>query len=392
MFRTGTVIAVVALVLTVHATVHRRADPPTTVPLPSGEETTLRGRFVMAFQVNRSNWVTYNWEGLTHLMLFDGIDPAMLPVAEKHGVVLALHANCDVALLTAPDANKTAWIDAQVNAVVNASVSGINVDFESPLEKDSNATKGFTDLMRRLGEALRPAVRATGRTPHFSYDAAWSPAGIDGRYYDYKALGEIFDYTIIMDYDTRSQVFTSGPCLAGANAPRSTVLDGVKGFLDVGVPAAKLVLGVPFYGYDYPCIGGEVVADPSKAGGTCEITRVPFRGCNCSDAAGSQYGINYWGLIPSGYYPDKRITSAVVTNASTLSTTFNYIDTTTNQTHQYWVDDAVTLGAKFALAAEMGLGGISMWEVDYLQTPVASLLPMMNAVWDQMVFYRTTKP
>ena len=29
---------------------------------------------------------------------------------------------------------------------------------------------------------------------------------------------------------------------------------GIQGFLDLGIEPDKLVLGVPWYGYDYPCL------------------------------------------------------------------------------------------------------------------------------------------
>ena len=32
------------------------------------------------------------------------------------------------------------------------------------------------------------------------------------------------------------------------------VISGVKEYIDMGIPSKKLVLGVPWYGYVYPCI------------------------------------------------------------------------------------------------------------------------------------------
>lgn len=34
----------------------------------------------------------------------------------------------------------------------------------------------------------------------------------------------------------------------------STLVPGLQQYLDIGVPADKLVLGVPWYGYYYPCL------------------------------------------------------------------------------------------------------------------------------------------
>lgn len=50
------------------------------------------------------------------------------------------------------------------------------------------------------------------------------------------------------------------------------------------------VLGLPWYGYDYPCVPppGTPHALPKLGDDLCAIPTVPFRGASCSDAAGAQ--------------------------------------------------------------------------------------------------------
>lgn len=79
---------------------------------------------------------------------------------------------------------------------------------------------------------------------------AWGPYDIDGRNYEWQTLGQAVDIFFVMAYDTRSQIY--GPCQASANSPSSISHLGVQQFLDLGVPANKIVLGIPWYGYDYP--------------------------------------------------------------------------------------------------------------------------------------------
>ena len=53
---------------------------------------------------------------------------------------------------------------------------------------------------------------------------------------------------------------------------------GARRFLARGVPAHKLVLGVPFYGYAYPCLNSGVTDD------VCAIPREAWGGVNCRRA------------------------------------------------------------------------------------------------------------
>lgn len=47
-------------------------------------------------------------------------------------------------------------------------------------------------------------------------DVAWSPVGIDQRFYDYLKLSYVSDFLFIMSYDEQSQIY--GECVAGANS------------------------------------------------------------------------------------------------------------------------------------------------------------------------------
>lgn len=55
--------------------------------------------------------------------------------------------------------------------------------------------------------------------------------------------------------------------------------------MNLGIDASKLILGVPWYGYSYPCDGEQMESVTSKY---CPIRFDTFRGINCSDAIGSE--------------------------------------------------------------------------------------------------------
>lgn len=52
----------------------------------------------------------------------------------------------------------------------------------------------------------------------------------------------------------------------------------------------KLVLGLPWYGYSYPCEADARGKPMDAQGEACQLKQVPFHGAPCSDAAGAQLG------------------------------------------------------------------------------------------------------
>lgn len=130
---------------------------------------------------------------------------------------------------------------------------------------------------------------------------------------------------------------------------------GVEQYMKMNISSNKIVLGLPWYGYDYIC----TKMDAKK--GICYIKEVPFRGVNCSDAAGSQ--IDY-----------ATIQDLLVTRTDTgrqwnidyLSPYFWYVDHYGN-THQVWYDDPASLSLKYRYASEYAkLKGIAVWNPDLL--------------------------
>lgn len=234
---------------------------------------------------------------------------------------------------------RSQWVSGVVAALAANHMDGIVFDWESPCAPGADSQRLYATL---IGET-RAALHAILPSYQVSVCVAWSPDGIDGRNYDIQALASASDLLYVMDYDTRSQVFDA--CVAGANAPYFGMQHGLRRFLDLGVRPDQLVLGVPWYGYRYPCIDGT----PSTAR-TCPIAEVPFRGINCSDAAGSEVGIQ--DII------DKltHSTTGRLWDAYQGAAFFNTVEN--GGTVQYWYDDVQSLVPKYSHARAMGLRGV----------------------------------
>ena len=306
----------------------------------------------------------FDWNKLTTLAL---ATPDDLEVDRKF-VDFAHERKVKVVSVVNFDANKTAsakfrrnWTRRRIKNMMRNKLDGINVDFEAPLRKNSKEAGNYLKLIKSLSGKLRKLGK------ELSVDVAWSPDCIDGRCYPFKAISEHADYLFVMAYDEQSQMWnkrrnSAAICRAKPNSPLRKTFRGIKRYLEIGVKKSKLILGLPWYGYEYPC----VTFDPESD--LCEIPSRPFRGCNCSDAAGSQ----------KPYSSIVRMTANVEVkwDEKSQSPYFNVLETEERR-WQVWFDNPDSLYIKSHIAKDLGLGGVGMWNANSLDysndTQIASM-------------------
>ncbi len=170
-----------------------------------------------------------------------------------------------------------------------------------------------------------------------------------------------------MAYDEQSQIWDK-PCSARANSPVRQTFAGVKEYLKLGISPDKLILGVPWYGYKYPCEAYNPNTD------LCLIKEVPFRGCNCSDAAGKEF--NYGNLVELR----NQWKAEYKWDEGAMSPYYTY-GPDGGQMHQVRFDDPRSLQIKYASAKGLGLAGVGMWTasaVDY------SNATQVREMWDAL--------
>ena len=85
---------------------------------------------------------------------------------------------------------------------------------------------------------------------------------------------------------------------------------------------------------------------------------MPFRGCNCSDAAGTQIDYQFLDKIPGERKWDDVAKSP-------------YFDA---GNYQYWYDDPTSLRLKKELAKSLNLGGWGMWNAQSISYDNATLV------------------
>ncbi|KAJ7993355.1 hypothetical protein DPEC_G00271560 [Dallia pectoralis] len=308
---------------------------------------------VLVFDVGQKAWKSYDWDKVTTVAAFGPYDSELMCHAHSKGARLVLKGDVSISEIVDPG-NRTAWIADMVDLAKRQFMDGINLDIEQEVADSSQEYYALTALVRETTEAFHREIPGS----QVSFDAAWSPGCIDGRCYDYVAIAESCDLLFVMSYDEQSQIW--GDCVAMANAPFNQTLTAYDQYLAMKIDPKKLVMGVPWYGYDYPCL------DFSQEG-VCTLAKVPFRGAPCSDAAGRQ--IPYSVMM-------KQVNNSMsgrLWDKVQLAPYYNYKDQS-GQVHQVRYDDPESISLKTVHVRDSGLRGTGIWNgnlLDYNDNPVA---------------------
>ncbi len=305
---------------------------------------------VFGFMIRDVYWVNYNWTELTTLATFyrynDSESFRLVCHAHANNVRVVPHIGSDI-LKYHDERSQDEFIESLLNDVKKYAFDGMNIDLESPVQKGSDDYS----LLNKMVQKLYKTFKASNVNYQITFDVAWSANCIDGRCYDYAELAKWTDYLFVMAYDERSQMFDGPPCYARSNSAYALNEYGISSYRNLGISANKLILGLPWYGYDYPCVS---VSEE----GLCIIKTVPFRGVNCSDAAGSQH--DYAGIIHD-FLPLSE--NGLKYNKTDESPYFFYTHMDGSM-HQVWFDNLQSLSVKYRFAKDNGLRGIGFWNTD----------------------------
>lgn len=198
---------------------------------------------------------------------------------------------------------------------------GIEIDFEFIPRDDREGYVNFlTRLKASMNEVNLPlfvalAPKISDTQPGLLYEG-----------HDYLGIGEVADYVILMTYEWGYQF---GPPLAVA--PIRNVEEVVRYAVSV-IPAEKILLGVPNYGYDWPLpyVKGETEA----------------KGLSTTAAFDLAY--------------DKGAT--IMFDEESQAPYFNYYDENGKE-HVVWFENARSVRARLDLVDKYSLGGISVWQI-----------------------------
>jgi len=118
----------------------------------------------------------------------------------------------------------------------------------------------------------------------------------------------------------------------------------------------------------------------------CRIPYVPFRGVNCSDAAGSE--------VPFAAITALLDSSPGATlggrqwDVDSSTPYYAYVDAKTGATHQRWYDDAQSSAAKYGVALANKLRGVGPFTYSDLAYDTPDAAANAAAMWGALRAYK----
>lgn len=269
----------------------------------------------------------------SHAWLGPDGSSAIVKIAHQHGrraLLSALQPGDLTGMLHDPTRRATC-IKNLIGLVTKAGGDGLDIDFEPVLPSQS---ADFVTFMTELSTAFRAAVPG-GELTMDVY--GWAPAWPG---YDIRRLAPLVDHFLVMGYNFHWR----GSPQAGPNSPLTGAAhwnqnlqrafeDPAVGYFALAAPH-QMVLGVPYYGYDWPTVSGTLVPSDTRGNG---YTRT------YSDLAGSLGSRRMW-------------------DAESLTPWFSY---SSGGARQVWYDDAESLSKKYEYVKAKELPGVMLWALGF---------------------------
>ena len=254
------------------------------------------------------------------------------------------------AAAAASDLSRKAFTSSCVTFMKQYGFDGVDIDWEYPVSGGLNAgtaadKQNYTALLTEFRAALNAQESKDGRDYSLSIAAPAGPSIIPNL--ESAKIGGILDWMNLMSYDFHG----SWDPITGHNAPMSvgpkdtaagfSIKDSVDSYIKAGFPAAKLVLGVPFYGR-----GWEGVA-PTSSG--------LYQSGTSASVGTWEKGVFDFSDIKANYLPS-------MTRLWDADAQVPYLY---DPARGLWIsyDDAQSMKIKADYIKAKGLGGAMVWEI-----------------------------
>lgn len=249
-------------------------------------------------------------------------------------------SNDDIAALVTNAASRDRFRQNISQLLVSYPFDGLQLDLEFAGTASPAVQAGYVELVRGLKEDLT----AFDANVTLSVAVFGTAASKDSDFWDIAQLAPFVDRLIIMSYDYHirsSQVAGPVAPLFGKETGRyeDDITSNIRDFLSY-VPPDKILLGVPFYGYEWQVVTGEPgAATFPDSGSTATYKRVQ----ELLEASPSE--------VEEGW------------DAAALSPYVVYVDGGEQRIIYY--DNPRSLSYKLDLVQQLGLRGVAIWALGY---------------------------
>jgi hypothetical protein len=260
-----------------------------------------------------SGWVGYESEDLAQL----------ITRAHEAGDRVVLTTTCfsqaNLDALASNPAAPATLASSLVELLGAKNLDGVNFDFEGQGSQDQGGLDRFVSQVSATLKGANPQWQVT-------MDTYASAAGDPSGFYDIAGLAQSVDAFFVMAYDMHNRSAPSPT--AALTGPGFTDTTALAEYTSV-VPASKVILGVPYYGYDWPTTG-PAQGDPATGG--------PSPVSYAQVVAGADPV--YWDPVTQTPWTSYQVGT---------------------QWHQTWFDDATSLALKAQLADSYHIAGLGVW-------------------------------
>ena len=320
----------------------------------------------------QQSFLHYDWDAITTVVTFTETNLTQLcQLAHLHNVkvVVAKGKFLNTSLL----ANSTytrGWrgnITSQMAALRPHGIYGLNLD----IEHFGHAPVTTPQLLVQLVCDLRDDLQGIGLHLHSIDTQIWG----ETTDFDLVSLAKCVEFLMPMGYDL---IAKQG---ASSNAPLPALASGLmQWYLDAGVPPKQIILGLPWYGYAFPCLNDTETKGVDDVGIDLEnniknnavpVCRVPAS----KDRALWQMGLGT--ILQKIASNESRYHQS---DPSSGSVVLEYTETRHPPLgrRQVWYEDASSLATKVrALVQAHNLAGTAVWSAEAIwnapRTSVASI-------------------
>jgi spore germination protein YaaH len=288
----------------------------------------------------------YNWSLISDLSYFsyevdastgnaltthNWLTAAAVTAAQQNGVRVNLCATLfsnHAAFLSSASAKQN-FISTMISLIQQRNANGCNIDFEGvPLSQSANLVSFMNSLANQMHAAI-PGSEVTIALPSVDWSSVYNTAAMTS-----------VDLFIIMGYD----YYWSGSTTAGPTDPlynfqtsyNYTLTKSITWYLNAGVPNNKLLLGVPYYGREWPTSTGTI---PSA-----------------TTANGVSRTYNFVRNNVSGYYSNQQWDPVSYTP---------YYSFNNGNWNQCFINSDYSMGKRYDVVNQYGIGGIGIWALGY---------------------------